>query len=256
MTRASSPFTRLLRVGGAGLLALGLAACGPGEAAPPATVTVTATEPSPEPTEPAQRELTQAETDAALPKPEDVSPILVDYPFEQSSPGSSATTSTSSTTDWVRNPAVCDAIFFDTPHASAWMDKHESAHSRARYVEENNAFGMRVLTSVKSFDDPVPDSFFTEAGEAMGQCDTFTEDHGDGASEYGLTAVSMPNSGDRSIAFQMSRALETHEIYVKSGHNLIRAMAYGGNDTAQMHAVQKAVDHVLAELDKDTPSTS
>ena len=177
----------------------------------------------------AQRELTQAEVDAALPG-EDEGPYPVD------SDGVTFANAGKLRTE----PADCSAIYLDSPEARAFADEHRTARGGILYTEPRDQFSPQLSVRIISHDAPYPQEIFDAAGAAVGECAThdraLTEE--DALGEWEATSIPTQAIGDQAFGVRIGRPqfdAAVDYLWVRSGHNLINVRMVSGysqdNDT-------------------------
>ena len=224
------------------VVALGLSACGGDEPTPaPSSSAQSSTGSSGEGTTSspgsssstassrAQRELTQAELDAALPG-KDEGPYPVD------SDGVTFANAGKLRTE----PAGCSAIYLDSPEARAFADEHRTARGGILYTEPRDQFSPQLSVRIISHDAPYPQEIFDAAGAAVGECAThdraLTEE--DSLGEWEATSIPTQAIGDQAFGVRIGRPqfdAAVDYLWVRSGHNLINVRMVSGysqdNDT-------------------------
>lgn len=129
-------------------------------------------------------------------------------------------------------PATCMDIKLDGQAAREHLDDRLSSAGREFDVQLPEGDAGYASVRVSSFDQPVPDVVFDDAGASVGACQTFSLIDKDGSVEFETRLLSTPTVGDRSFGASFTNIEKGDdgeggviELYVsKKGHNLITVL--------------------------------
>ncbi|WP_191681802.1 hypothetical protein [Janibacter melonis] len=206
----------LVRAGVSAAAVLSVSACMPGggssssstSAAPP-PATSSAAEAQPEITKPEQRELTPAQVRKALPPATEIGDGWVDNRVVPSTIS--------------YDPTSCGDLFLQGEQAKAFAKEHRVAEAKHDYVTDGTDADY-LAVFVYSFDEPVPVSLLTVAGDAMGRCSTYDLVYSDGQTQSQETrGLQVPAVGDRSmgLATVSGSGSTLNRVTVLSGHSYV-----------------------------------
>lgn len=152
-------------------------------------------------------------------------------------------------------PAVCDDVRLQGTTADD-LEEHKVASAQKSYVGEN---GRGVLSvKVTSYDEPVPEALFDDAGQALSRCSTFKIIDRHGTSDWKLDPVSLQPAGDRTWTIRVQNTTEGDAfgggvVQVASaslGNNRVHVVQSAGEaSTYRSEAVEQLVGATVAELE-------
>lgn len=216
----------LVRAGVGAAAVLSVSACSPGGSGERATTTSsesspaspTPSSPQPKATRPEQRELSESEVRAALPRAADIGTEWVD---NEVVPGSLR-----------YDPPSCGDIFLRGSQATTFTDAHRTATAKRDFATKG--LESEYLTVfVYTHDEPVPQSLLALAGEAMGRCQSHDVVYSSEATgSQTVSGLQVEPVGDRSLGLvatgRTGRPL--NRFTVLSGHTYV-VVNYSGNRT-------------------------
>lgn len=249
--RLLAPFVTVLA---AGLLA----ACGGTDSESPSSSTTSSTsattagadesaapDESSAPRGPAQQELTKQQIVEALPRPDEAPEDFVEDPRINSERGSTRET----------NPDRCRTIYLDSDEARAWKDEHLTETGGVRYTAPGDAAGRAsVSTFIATYDEPVPRSFFDDAGTTLDDCSRFRE-RNDAESTWidkRASTTNAPVVGQQTYAHRVGLVdldLTIDQVWVRSGHSIITIAALGGYAESSDETLSAIAEGVLEDLE-------
>ena len=248
--RLLAPFATVLAVGL-------LASCGGADDAPESSSTTGATSSSSAtssraessgestaPPGPATQELTRQQIVEALPRPDEAPKDFVEDPRINSDRGSTRET----------DPDRCRTLYLDSDEARAWKDEHLSETDGVRYTAPGDAAGRpSVSTFIATYDEPVPRSFFDDAGAMLDDCSRFRERGTAEAAWIDKRAgsTSAPVVGQQTHALRVGLVdldLTIDQMWIRSGHSIITISVLGGYAESSDEILSDIADGVLEDL--------
>src|SRR5699024_7042282 len=175
------------------------------------------------------QQLTEEEVSAALPTEGEQVPgelTLVESEDSEQDPEATA------------YPATCLDVELGGEEGQA-LDEHEAAQDKATYTGPQNGI---ITVTVTSYDAPVPDALFDDAGAAQSSCAEYTKIDERARTKWKLEPTTLPPMGERTYSASVEMLSSTdpadrkdfvggtvHLAAVSTGHNLVYIVLAAGN---------------------------
>jgi len=175
------------------------------------------------------QQLTEEEVSAALPTEGEQVPgelTLVESDDSEQDPEATA------------YPATCLDVELGGEEGQA-LDEHEAAQDKATYTGPQNGI---ITVTVTSYDAPVPDALFDDAGAAQSSCAEYTKIDERARTKWKLEPTTLPPMGERTYSASVEMLSSTdpedrkdfvggtvHLAAVSTGHNLVYIVLAAGN---------------------------
>lgn len=137
-------------------------------------------------------------------------------------------------------PSTCLDVELGGEEGSA-LEEHEAAQDKVTYQGPR---GGIVTVTVTSYDAPVPDALFDDAGAAQSSCAEYTKIDDRARTKWKLEPTTLPPMGERTYSASVEMLSSTdpedkkhfvggkvHLAAVSAGHNLVWIVHSAGNQS-------------------------